>query len=176
MDPILPHKAKPSLVLALLAAIGIAVMGYLTYIHYAVGATSVCDLSAKISCDVVNRSLFSEVFGVPVSVFGALYFLIMFLVAAFRGKRDYLLNAVPFTVFSLAFSLYLSGLEFFVIGAVCLFCELSKALMVAILVSSIMQLRKEGHRVPRMIELYALAAGAALTMSVHLLQNAAAIP
>ena len=56
------------------ALLGLVIMSYLTYIHYA-NTSSFCDISKEVSCDVVTTSLYSEVFGLPVSVLGLGYFL-----------------------------------------------------------------------------------------------------
>jgi uncharacterized membrane protein len=53
---------------------------YLTYQHYKEGS-SFCDLSEGLSCGVVNKSEWSELFGIPVAILGLLTFLgIYFLV------------------------------------------------------------------------------------------------
>src|SRR3989344_463689 len=82
-------KIKPSFryTLALLALAGLGIMSYLTYIHYA-SAKSFCDISAEVSCDVVTTSIYSEIFGIPVSVLGIFYFgTVLYVVLALFSKE-----------------------------------------------------------------------------------------
>jgi len=61
-------------VIALLSVVGTAIMGYLTYLHFSPEEGSFCNLGERLSCDVVNKSIYSEVFGVPLSVMGVVFF------------------------------------------------------------------------------------------------------
>eukprot|EP01112_Ceratiomyxa_fruticulosa_P021351 TRINITY_DN7477_c0_g1_i2.p1 TRINITY_DN7477_c0_g1~~TRINITY_DN7477_c0_g1_i2.p1 ORF type:complete len:100 (+),score=9.21 TRINITY_DN7477_c0_g1_i2:113-412(+) len=45
---------------------------YLVYGHY--HTSSSCDITPSFSCSVVNTSTYSELFGVPVAVFGVGFF------------------------------------------------------------------------------------------------------
>lgn len=126
---------KISFSISLLAIAGIGIMGYLTYIHYA-NTQSFCDLSETISCDVVTTSIYSEIFGIPVSLLGMGYFLLIIgLIARMRNNQT-LNNIFLLTVLVLIPSLYLSLLEVFVIKAFCILCETSKILMIGILISA----------------------------------------
>src|SRR3989338_17725 len=72
------------IVIGLLAVAGLAIMTYLTVLHYT-QAKSFCDLSETVSCDVVTTSIYSEVFGIPISIAGLGYFtFVLFLL--FRGS------------------------------------------------------------------------------------------
>lgn len=117
-------------------------MSYLTYIHYA-NARSFCDISETISCDVVTTSIYSEVFGLPVSILGLGYFLLVLFLALFRKQVDTFKLVFFLTLFMLIPSLYLSLLEMFVIKAFCILCESSKALMVAVLATSYLAIRQQ---------------------------------
>lgn len=128
------NKSIRYLIIAL-ALIGLGIMIYLTYIHYA-NKQSFCDISENVSCDVVTTSIYSEIFGLPVSVLGLGYFiLILFLI--FLKKQPTVFQSIFFiTLFVLIPSLYLSSLELFVIKALCILCETSKLLMILILAVS----------------------------------------
>lgn len=115
----------------ILALAGLGIMGYLTYIHYA-QAKSFCDISEEISCDVVTTSIYSEIFRVPVSVLGLFYFAtVLFLIL--KNKRNLFKIIFILTLFSLIPSLYLSLTELIFINSLCILCETSKILMLAIL-------------------------------------------
>src|SRR3972149_850565 len=93
-------------VIVLCALAGIGIMSYLTYIHYS-QSKSFCDISQEVSCDVVTTSIYSEIFGIPVSVLGLLFFAaVLFLVIKRRDKAFQTLFIV--TLFALIPSLYLS--------------------------------------------------------------------
>jgi uncharacterized membrane protein len=116
-------------------ALGLAIMGYLTYIHYA-NVRSFCDISAEVSCDVVTTSIYSELFGVPVSVLGLLYFAAVLYVAARRYSTASRQALFFLTVFVLMPSLYLTVTEALAIGSYCILCESSKVLMLGILAAT----------------------------------------
>src|SRR5690554_5314703 len=57
-----------------LGLIGLATSVYLVKDHFE-AQKSICDLGNHFSCSVVNRSSYSELFNVPVAVFGASWFI-----------------------------------------------------------------------------------------------------
>ena len=58
-----------TILLAVFALAGVTTMGYLLSLHYSSGEGAFCNLGEGLSCEVVNKSVYSEVFGVPVSLF-----------------------------------------------------------------------------------------------------------
>lgn len=128
--------------IAIFAILGLSVMSYLTYLHFT-QAQSFCDFSAELSCDVVTTSIYSEVFGIPVSIMGMAYFALIALVAVFHKKKSAFRALVFLTVFVLVPSLYLTMTEALFIGSFCVLCETSKALMVLILIIAVVALTKE---------------------------------
>ncbi|OGE75429.1 MAG: hypothetical protein A3C85_02940 [Candidatus Doudnabacteria bacterium RIFCSPHIGHO2_02_FULL_48_21] len=114
------------------ALLGLVIMSYLTYIHYA-NTSSFCDISKEVSCDVVTTSLYSEVFGLPVSVLGLGYFLMVLVISLRKMSPDKFRFLFMATAFALVPSLYLSYMEYFVIKSFCILCETSKILMFIIL-------------------------------------------
>jgi len=128
------------LLMRIFSLLGLVIMVYLTYIHYA-NASSFCDISENVSCDVVTTSLYSEVFGVPMSLLGVFYFGFVFLCSFFCAKKNLYQTVFLLTVLVLFPSLYLTAMEFFVIDSICILCESSKVLMLGILVVSYLGLR-----------------------------------
>lgn len=120
--------------IAILAVVGLGIMSYLTYIHYA-NVKSFCDLSAEVSCDVVTTSIYSEVFGIPVSVLGLLYFATVLIISLAKKSLPIFQALFFLTVFVLIPSLYLTLTEILFIKSFCILCETSKALMLTILVT-----------------------------------------
>jgi uncharacterized membrane protein len=114
----------------LLALFGLGVAAYLAYTKLA-DTSVVCGPVGD--CDAVQTSVYSELLGIPVAVLGALNYLgILGLWAASRLAKRQAADVARLGLFGLAlvgalFSLYLSFLEPFVIGAVCAWCLASAA-------------------------------------------------
>jgi uncharacterized membrane protein len=73
-----------------LAVIGFFTSVYLAENHFAdPGEGSFCDVSDTVSCSLVNSSTFSELFNVPVSIFGAIWFIFLIVIAwkAIKNKQ-----------------------------------------------------------------------------------------
>lgn len=122
--------------IAVFALAGLGIMLYLTVIHYTQDQ-SFCDISQQFSCDVVTTSVYSEIFGLPISILGLLYFAwILFSVFYIKGDNFFRINFL-ITLFALIPSLYFSLIEIFAIKSICVLCETSKALMAAILAVSV---------------------------------------
>lgn len=139
----------PRILVALISLAGFGIMAYLTYIHFA-EAKSFCDISETVSCDVVTTSIYSEIFGLPISIMGLGYFGLTFLLAAFHRKKAFYQVIFFLTLFVLIPSYYFTALEAFVIKAFCILCETSKILMLAILVVSFVAMKERFVVVLRM--------------------------
>ena len=57
---------------AVLAVCGIAVSSVSLQHHYATSKTAYCDIGETFNCDIVNRSEYSSIFGIPVALIGML--------------------------------------------------------------------------------------------------------
>ncbi len=129
--PVWQHGGVP-----LLALFGLGVAAYLAYAKLADTAV-VCGPVGD--CDAVQTSVYSELFGIPVALLGALNYLgILGLWAVSRLAKGQAVDLARLGLFGLAlvgtlFSLYLTFLEPFVIGAVCAWCLASAATMTFIL-------------------------------------------
>ena len=78
----------PRVLIAIISIGGFGIMAYLTYIHFA-NATSFCDISETVSCDVVTTSIYSEIFGIPISIMGLGYFGLTLLLSVFHRKKEF---------------------------------------------------------------------------------------
>jgi uncharacterized membrane protein len=123
--------------IAVLAALGLAIAGYLTYIHYA-DLKPVC-VGGGGGCEKVQNSSASTLAGIPVAVLGLVGYAGILLSAAMRGEAGRLLGAL-LALTGLAFSLYLTYEELFVIHAVCQWCVASAVVMAALAVLTGMRL------------------------------------
>ncbi len=108
---------------------------YLAYNHFNPTGSKVCNFNDYVSCDVVNLSPQSEIFGLPVSVLGFLTYLTLFLLAfgVYQGwnfkkvhkslrEGNVLKIITAITTIGLLFSLYLTYVELFILKALCPFC------------------------------------------------------
>lgn len=115
----------------ILAVIGLGLSLYATFHHMqlkAMGATdAVCNINAALSCDDVARSSFSEVFGIPLGVYGIGYFLAMITLLGTamikdEYRRDTLHAYVVLSAIGLITSLVLGGISLFGLKVGCVVC------------------------------------------------------
>jgi uncharacterized membrane protein len=117
------------LAVAVVATAGLAVAGYLTYVHYQPEAL-VCTSSG--GCETVQRSDYATLAGVPVALLGLLaYAAVLVLVAVDTPTARLLTAAVALS--ALGFGLYLIVLQAFVIDAWCVWCLVNDVLIVPLL-------------------------------------------
>lgn len=124
------------LLLRLLLILSIITSIYLVYLHFS-EEQSFCDLSPTISCDVVNKSEWSELFGIPVAIFGLITFILLFIITVLItknfnkaifgikfNKKNLLLLMSLILTWSLIFALYLLiYIEHYKLkGTYCLLC------------------------------------------------------
>ena len=121
-----------------LTLIGLLDSAYLTYEHFA-GVISPCSIHSisLIDCSGVLRSQYAVVFGVPVALFGLIFYLILLstlLYARFSKNRFSARAVVLFSVLAVCASSYFLFIQFFVLKAICLFCLLSAAINFSIII------------------------------------------
>lgn len=118
------RQVPTSLAIAVLvvALIGFADASYLVIEHYQ-GVVPPCTITA--GCEKVLTSAYSEVFGIPVSLPGAVFYLIVAAgaVAYLEGKHEEIFRyALQFTVFGILASIWFVFLQMFVIHSYCAYC------------------------------------------------------
>ena len=98
--------------------------------HYAKSATTYCDFNEKFSCDIVNRSEYSEIAGIPVAGIGVAGYAALFVLSTWRRSRTetppWLLTA---SLAGLAFALYLTYIEAYQLMTWCILCLVSFTLI-----------------------------------------------
>jgi uncharacterized membrane protein len=98
--------------------------------HYAKSDTAYCDFSQKFSCDIVNRSQYSTVVGVPVAGIGiAGYGALFMLSTVWRSRPETPNRLLGAAVIGLAFGLYLTYIEAYALTTWCILC-LSSLLLI----------------------------------------------
>ncbi|MDO5535646.1 MAG: vitamin K epoxide reductase family protein [Propionibacteriaceae bacterium] len=120
------RAADPSpLWVKLLWVVNVAVAIYLTYSHYAVGASLACPEVGLVNCETVTTSKWAYLFGLPVALLGLLYGLAGLAFALFGrrlGLRRGRLVGLIYTGLGVVFVLYLVWAEFVMLQQICLWC------------------------------------------------------
>lgn len=118
---------------------GLAIASFLFY-EYTFANSVYCLVGT--GCNVVRNSPFATFFGVSIPVWGIAYYLAMAVSSIIRTHNTennglFYLQALG-AAFGVAFGIYLTYLEFFVIGAICFWCVLSFIISILLLLSVIL--------------------------------------
>jgi vitamin-K-epoxide reductase (warfarin-sensitive) len=136
------------LAIALLSIAGAAVSSISLYHHYGASKSSFCDFGANFNCDMVNRSIYSVVFGIPVALIGIFgYGVLLLLATLYRAKTTVPAILLIASLAGLGFALYLTYVEAFVLAVWCILCLSSLALIAAITVLSSALLGQRMHKI-----------------------------
>jgi uncharacterized membrane protein len=115
---------------AILAVCGISVSSVSLEHHFATSKTAFCDIGTTFNCDIVNRSEYSTILGMPVALIGMIgYAALVGLATVYRERRETPLMLFAAASVGLAFALYLTYIEGHVLGVWCLLCLSSLALI-----------------------------------------------
>ena len=111
--------------------------------HYAKSATKYCDFSQKFSCDIVNRSEYSTLAGIPVAGIGVAGYAALFVLSTFwKARRETPNRLLLAAIAGLAFALYLTYIEAYELETWCILCLTSLGLIFLITVfSTVVKLR-----------------------------------
>ena len=122
----------------MLAAAGAAVSSVSLYQHYSTGQSSFCDFGQAFNCDIVNRSTYSEVMGIPVALIGILgYLALLYLATLRRGRAETPMILLAASLAGLTFALYLTYVEKFVLTVWCVLCLSSLGVIAAVVALSL---------------------------------------
>jgi uncharacterized membrane protein len=132
------------MIIAALALGGVGLATYLAMYKLGLIGTLACTIG---QCETVNLSKWATFLGLPVAVWGAGFYLMLFLVA-FAGTTERFVNApwvshalLALTAWGVLFSGWLTYLELYVINAVCMFCVVSAILVTVIFLVSVLEWR-----------------------------------
>jgi len=121
--------------IAILSVAGMIVSAISLERHYAKSATSYCEFGEKFNCDIVNRSEYSSLMGIPVSLIGvAGYGLLLTLSTLRRSRAETPTRLLMAAAVGLVFALYLTYIEAYVLTTWCILCLTSLALIASIAV------------------------------------------
>jgi uncharacterized membrane protein len=82
-----PAARKLFLAIAILAVLGIAVSSVSLDHHFRKSKTTYCDFGQSFNCDIVNRSEYSTVAGVPVALIGIMGYAALLAFATFYREK-----------------------------------------------------------------------------------------
>jgi len=133
------------MIVAALALAGIFISLYLTLFKLGVIGELTCSIG---SCETVNTSKWSTFLHLPVATWGLLFYAEVFVISTlgtmprFENEPFVSLILVVESAFGVLFSGWLTYLELAVIHAICIWCVTSAAIVLAILLVSIADLKE----------------------------------
>jgi uncharacterized membrane protein len=132
-----PVTSRPDWIIAGLALVGLAVAGYLTALKLGGNEAFLCRDGS--GCDIIQASRYSLLAGLPTALWGAAIYAGIGVLSVIpqtvrRWQMAFMLAAA-----AVAFSIYLTYLSIFVIGATCPYCLASGAISLLLLVTMIVR-------------------------------------
>ncbi|MBU1895516.1 vitamin K epoxide reductase family protein, partial [Patescibacteria group bacterium] len=97
-------------------------------------------------CDAVLTSKFAELWGIPVALFGVLYYLSVFLllmIVNWQARNLFFVILFIATFFGFIFSIILVYIQIWVLSAVCAYCMLSAGISILLFSSDLVYMLKE---------------------------------
>jgi vitamin-K-epoxide reductase (warfarin-sensitive) len=136
--------ARLLVIIAFLAIAGIAVSSVSLWHHYTPSKTSFCDFGEDFNCDIVNKSEYSTILGVPVSLIGILgYAGVLAFATFYRSQPNSPTILFCGALAGLFFALYLTYIEAFVLSVWCILCLSSLFVIFCIAVLSLIAIAKQ---------------------------------
>ena len=138
-------------IVIIISILGIILSSYLAYLHFEPSASKLCIIGENFDCDVVNKSTYSQLFGIPVAILGGLTYL-LFLIIAMLLLKDYDFSKIgklidePITqttayyalfvtaIIALGFSIYLTYVEAYILKTYCIFCLVSLTFIIILFI------------------------------------------
>src|SRR3989344_6216688 len=82
------NKKRGLKIIIACSILAIIIFSYLLYLHYKPSESKFCNFGEGFNCDIVNKSIYSEIAGIPVSLLGVLTF-IGILILSILSLKDY---------------------------------------------------------------------------------------
>src|SRR3989344_4204117 len=127
---------------AIVSFVGMADTIYVTINHYK-GVIPPCTLLN--GCETVLTSKYSEIFGIPIALIGALFYSTVFLsaLAYLKTKNNkIIIFCLVLTALAFLMSVLFIYIQFFVIKAVCEYCLTSAAASIILFATSVFMARR----------------------------------
>lgn len=128
------------IILLLLSAAGFFDSAYLTILHYK-NIIPPCTIAK--GCETVLTSQFSVILGVPIALFGSLFFLTLIFLLLLESKQNGFFKFFKLLALAgVAASIILFSIQAFILHAFCQYCLLSEVIMLAIFILSFIDKEK----------------------------------
>lgn len=138
-------SARWKIAVLAIGIIGLLDSGYLTYGHYGNQGLACPAVKEVNSCEIVATSSYSTILGVPLSLLGLGFYILIIVIGlvSFKEKYQFVLNfIIPLALVAWIFSFRLTYLQMFVIKSFCYYCLLSALLSTILLVIGIIMVKK----------------------------------
>ncbi len=123
--------------------VGVAAAYEALLAHYGEGNSTICNLGESFSCDIVNQSSYSAIFGIPFALLGIIGYVSMFalmvalVVRKNEKEREILFAALcALASIGLGIQVYLTLMEALFIHVWCLMCLISQVSILAVTVTA----------------------------------------
>jgi len=127
------------LFIAILSVAGVVDSAIALQRHYAKSDTNFCDFSQKFNCDIVNRSEYSSMAGIPVAGIGIAGYAALFVLATvLQSRPETPIRLLAASLAGLVFALYLTYIEAYELTTWCILCVLSLVLILLISILALM--------------------------------------
>lgn len=129
--------------LLILSLLGLVTSIYLVYDHYNPQLQgSVCDITAAISCAVVNSGIYSTIAGIPVAIFGVFWFFILgFLSWNLFKNKNVSKHLLGWNILGALFVVYFIYIEI-LLTTLCPFCTIVHVLVILSFLLSVITYKK----------------------------------
>src|SRR5262245_46924362 len=125
-----PPPVRPDWLVIALAVAGVAVSGYLGWLKVRGANALLCEAGG--GCDMVQASRYATILGVPTALWGTVFYIAVGALAALGLTARRWLWTFAIAAGGAAFSLYLTAISLFAIGATCPYCLASLAIALAL--------------------------------------------
>jgi uncharacterized membrane protein len=135
------HIKTISIIGLLLTIVGIADTIYLTIAHFTTVVSLVCPDKGIINCGKVTSSSYSEIFGIPVSLFGLIFFIGMFVLQLpYLWRNNSILvkfGRLAYSILGIMSVFWFVYVEIHILNAICLYCTLVHILTFGLFVTTL---------------------------------------
>ena len=144
-------------IILILILVGFLVSLHLIRSHYTHSSEGeICDINGVLSCTIINTSKYSEIFHVPVAIFGSIWFIVAFPLAwnVYKKKHNQTI-LFAWTIVGLISITYFIIIEI-ILQAICLYCTIVHIIITILFVIMLFQYRNQQDKLSRQ-ELFKLA-------------------
>ncbi len=125
-------------VLFALVILGLADSVYLTYVHYAPQAL-ICSSTGIINCALVITSQYSVVFGIPLAIYGLVWFIVQLALLFIRRNNDIKIAWSGIGLVAVAYS----AVSMHLLGKICEYCVALDVIIVLVFITYLLAIKNQ---------------------------------